>query len=67
MYYKQMTSGNQLIAIGETVDETILPNYYIQIQKSEYDSLKKILDLGPLQAPELTPLNEKGELIYASV
>lgn len=67
MYYKQFSSGGQLIAVGETVDNTILPKYYSQISKSEYESLKRIFMLDSQEKPKLTPLNEKGELIYASV
>lgn len=67
MYYKQLTSGNQLVAIGETVDNTVLPPYFIQISESEYENLKNVLTLNILEEPKLTPLNEKGELIYASI
>lgn len=68
MYYKELTSGRQLLSIGEAPDGVSLPPYFIQINKSEYESLKKVLTIeAGLPNLEPTPLNEKGELIYASV
>lgn len=62
MFYKQLDSGGQLIAIGTTVDKAILPKNFIQISKSEYDSFQRVFS-AEIDSPELTPLNDKYELI----
>lgn len=64
MYYKQFTSGHQLVAIGEAPNTTALPPYFIEISQEEYENLKEILSFGVSnQEPELTPLNNDHELI----
>lgn len=65
MFYKQI-SGGHIVAVGLAMDTAILPKNFIQISKEEYDSFKRVFSME-LNEPKLTPLNEKGELIYASV
>lgn len=63
MFYKQKDSVGRLVSIGTTIDTTTLPSGFIEISKQEYDSLQRVFNLE-LDTPVLTPLNEKGELIY---
>lgn len=44
-----------------------MANSIMTIDKNEYESLKMILTLNNQSEIKLTPLNEKGELEYASV
>lgn len=66
MFYKQVNSSGQLIAVGETIDNTSLPNGFIEISKQEYNSFQRVFSID-LETVKLTPINEKGEIIYASV
>lgn len=62
MFYKQLDSGGGIVAIGTTIDGAILPNNFIQISKSEYDSFQRIFSIE-LNEPQLTPLDDNNELI----
>ena len=62
MYYKQFNSGGQLLAVGTTVENAVLPDNFVQISKSEYDSFQRVFSVE-IDIPTLTPLNENHELI----
>lgn len=44
MFYKQINSGGQLIAVGQTIDNTILSKGFIEISKKEYDAFRLIIE-----------------------